>query len=237
MIFPKLAYLFHILLVAIQLQPSTQAYIDSQNRPPYGNDYPTRTIAGVDVIDTPIVRAADHFARQYSSDFVYKHVIRSWLFGAMIIANNKTLRNTVDLEVHAVSALLHDLGWDRTPNSPIVSQDKRFEVDGAIAARGFIRNNTHGEHWDERRVQLVWDSIALHTQPSLHDYKELEVMIAGNGILSDFTGPLLGIGDEEYSAVVDEFPNKDLAPGVNETFIWLCQSKPSTTYGKFLCLR
>jgi hypothetical protein len=150
----------------------------------------------------------------------------------MVIEHNETLRNTVDLEVHAVAALLHDLGWDQTPGSPFVSHDKRFEVDGAIAAREFIQNNAHGQEWDDRRVQLVWDSIALHTQPSIYNYKELVVAATGNGIWADFQGPELGITKEEYSAVLSEFPSNDMRDGLNNTLIWLCQGKPATTYGR-----
>ncbi|EEU35089.1 uncharacterized protein NECHADRAFT_44823 [Fusarium vanettenii 77-13-4] len=195
---------------------------------------PRRTIAGVKVVDTPIVRDAHDLALKHSSDFTYKHVMRGWLFGALVIENNETLRNSVDLEVHAVAALLHDLGWDQTPGSPFVSHDKRFEVDGATAAREFIKNNKHGKKWDARRIQLVWDSIALHTQPDFFNYKEHEVFVTGNGIFSDFQGPLLGITSEEYSAVLKEFPSNEMRDGLNNTIIWLCQSKPATTYDTWM---
>lgn len=201
-----------------------------------GHPVPRRTISGVQVVDTPIVRDAHDFALNHSSDFVYKHIMRSWLFGALIIEHNETLRSTVDLEVHAVAALLHDLGWDQTPDSPFISHDKRFEVDGAIAAREFIQNGKYGQEWDGRRVQLAWDSIALHTQPSIYNYKELEVATTGNGIWADFKGPELGITKEEYSAVVSEFPSDGMRDGMNDTMIWLCQGKPATTYGRLTSL-
>lgn len=73
--------------------------------------YPTRNIAGVSVIDTPLVRAAQDLARVHGDVHTYRHVMRSWLFGAIMIGRNETLKKTIDLEVHAVSALLHDLGW------------------------------------------------------------------------------------------------------------------------------
>ncbi|KAF7555001.1 hypothetical protein G7Z17_g2497 [Cylindrodendrum hubeiense] len=231
----KLASLLHLLLVAFQVQLSTQAHVNIPGRVLSSTrNIPKRTLAGVSVVDTPVVRAADNYARQYLDDFAYKHVMRTWLFGVLIIEHNATLRNTVDVEVHAVSALLHDMGWDITPGSPFVSPDKRFEVDGAIAAREFLGNNKHGKHWDDRRVQLVWDSIALHTQPSLFNFKELEVMTTGSGISSDFVGPLLGITEKEYTTIVAEFPNEDMLKGYNDTITWFCQSKPSTTYDTWM---
>ncbi|KAK5994842.1 hypothetical protein PT974_03228 [Cladobotryum mycophilum] len=232
MVFPKVAQLLSLLL-ALSLRPA-QASITAKNDLAFRHTVPRRTIAGVEVVDTPIVRDAHDYAVKHSSDFTYKHVMRSWLFGAIVIKHNETLRNTVDLEVHAVAALLHDLGWDQTPGSPFVSHDKRFEVDGAIAAREFIRNNEHGKKWDERRVQLVWDAIALHTQPSIYNYKELEVVTTGNGITSDFQGPILGITQKEYSAVLSEFPSNGMRDGLNNTILWFCQSKPSTTYDTWM---
>lgn len=91
-------------------------------------------IAGVEVIDTQIVRDAQAMIKQFP-DYLYSHQMRSWLFGAAMINANETLRRCVDLEVHAIATMLHDLGWDMTPGSRWVSADKRFEVDGAIGAR------------------------------------------------------------------------------------------------------
>ncbi|KAI5459427.1 hypothetical protein BGZ63DRAFT_513271 [Mariannaea sp. PMI_226] len=200
----------------------------------YERSLPHRTLAGVTIVDTPIVRDAQAFAQKHSSDFVYKHVMRSWLFGVLVINHNDTLRNSVDLEVHAVAALLHDLGWDQTPGSPFISQDKRFEIDGAIAARNFLKGNQYGKTWDAHRVQLVFDAIALHAEPSFANYKEFEVMTASQGILSEFSGPVLGVTSKEYAAVISAFPNNDMAKGFNDTMLWLCGSKAVTTYDTWI---
>ncbi|KAK0712365.1 hypothetical protein B0T26DRAFT_649868 [Lasiosphaeria miniovina] len=196
--------------------------------------YATRSIAGVSVVDTPIVRAAQAFAQAHSADFAYKHIMRSWLFGALIVRHNTTLQGAVDLELQAVAALLHDLGWDRSPASPFVTPDRRFEVDGAFAARDFVLGNkASSKAWDERRVQLLWDSIALHTEPAISYYKELVVATVSKGIQMDFAGPAFGVTQAEYAAVLRQFPNADLKKGVNETIIWLCQTKPASTYNNW----
>lgn len=207
----------------------------------------TITIAGVPLIDTPLVRAAQIYAREHGTPVVYKHIMRSWLFGALILKHNDTLAATVDKEVHAVAALLHDLGWDMNPDSDIVSPDRRFEVDGAIAAREFILSQSQHSHpllpaasgkgagarkWDARRIQLVWDAIALHTQAPIAHYKEAEVEVAAKGISMDFWGPGYGVTQEEYANVLKEFPNGDLRNGVNETVIWICGHKPGSTFGE-----
>lgn len=152
-----------------------------------------------------------------------------------MIAHNETLRHTVDAEAHAVAALLHDLGWDQTPGSPVVSSDRRFEVDGAIVAADFIHSHSHGgSAWDENRVQLVWDSIALHTQVSIYTYKQDTVAVTGTGIQMDFGGPAAGVTQQEYDTVAAAYPKAGFDAGVNQTLTWLCQTKPKTTYGEFL---
>jgi hypothetical protein len=246
MLIPKVGFAVHLLLVALSLpslvlaHPTASATANATAISQYSNWgqrwYPTRTVANVTVVDTPIVRAAEELARQHALNFTYKHIMRSWLFGALIVQHNATLRATIDPEVHAVAAILHDLGWDHSANSPYVSSDRRFEVDGAIAARDFIQNHEHGKAWDERRVQLVWDAIALHSQQSIAFFKELDVQVVAKGILLDFEGPRFGVTDDEYNTVLQEFPRNDLDTGFNDTMIWLCQTKPASTYGEFWSL-
>ncbi|KAH8890532.1 hypothetical protein GQ53DRAFT_650439 [Thozetella sp. PMI_491] len=193
-----------------------------------------RKIAGVSVIDTPLVRAAQDFARQEYSDFLYNHVMRTWLFGALILKHNDTLSQTADFEAHAVSALLHDLGL--TQNPQFVTSDRRFEVDGAFAARDFVAHNHNSSHWDDRRLQLVWDGIALHAEHTISIYKEPSVQVTTNGVWMDFLfNPLdFGITSDEHDPVVSAFPHLDLYSGFNSSFIWLCQNKPSATYDNWV---
>ena len=160
----------------------------------------------------------------------YNHVVRSWLFGFVIAGKIPELKDR-DLEVHSISAILHDLGWDTT--GELVSKDKRFEVDGANAARDFLKSEAVGDKWDFRRLQLVWDAIALHTTPSIASYKEPEVVATTNGIGSDFGGPKGPFGqfltEEEYQKIVDELPRLGLKEGIREIMCGLCRNKPETT--------
>ncbi|KAH7312678.1 hypothetical protein B0I35DRAFT_452509 [Stachybotrys elegans] len=201
-----------------------------EHRTPTFADLPRRVIAGVSVVDTPIVREAQQYARDHSDDFLYNHIMRSWLFGALLLSHNETLSHIIDPEVQAVAILLHDLGLDMDPNSPHVSPDRRFEVDGAIAARSFIRTHRDGEHWEERRVQLVWDAIALHTDNRITRYKEPDVAIVTESIGMETTGPQYGVPEEEYNNVLAEFPPIGIPDSVITYMSWLCEHKPNTTY-------
>ncbi|KAI0382421.1 hypothetical protein F5Y04DRAFT_252635 [Hypomontagnella monticulosa] len=191
--------------------------------------YPNTTIAGVTVIDTPIVRLAQEFTRNHSTEAVFKHQMRAWLFGSLIVNANETLRNTVDIEVQAVAALLHDLGWDMTPNSPVTSFDHRFEVDGAISSRRFLEEYGD-ETWDARRIQLVWDAIALHTTRTIAYYKESEVAVTSMGISVDYDGLRQGVNNETFQRITSVYPNDDLKKATNDTFTFICAWKPAQTY-------
>jgi hypothetical protein len=62
--------------------------------------------------------------------------------------------------------------WSPIPS--IHSHDEPFEVDGANAARGFIRFHTQGDksEWNEQRLQQISDSIALHATPVIALYAQ-----------------------------------------------------------------
>ena len=79
----------------------------------------------------------------------------------------------------AVGTILHDIGLTASVSGP-----NRFEVNGADAARSFIK----GEGLSDRRAQLIWDLVALNSTPSLALHKEPEVAVGTMGIGLDYGG-------------------------------------------------
>ena len=126
---------------------------------------PETTIACAKVLYPPIVRDALEYARANGVNMTYKQMVHSWAFGTFEISNNPNL-TSIDREVHAIGAFLHNLGWDLTPGSKLISSNKKFEVDGAIGVRSFIHPHPEGKKWEECRVRLAWGNIAVHTTPS-----------------------------------------------------------------------
>jgi len=190
---------------------------------------PTQVIGGVTVPDTPLISAALTYARKHSTDAAYNHIQRSWLLGSVISSKVPSLQSR-DLEVHAIAAILHDVGWD--PMGELVSSDNRFEVDGANAARDFLRREAPS--WDKHRLQLVWDAIALHTTGSIVFHKEAEVQACAYGIWADFQGPDRVPGGlltwPEYQNIVDVLPRLGLMGELKEVMCHICRTKPETTY-------
>ena len=188
----------------------------------------SRVLAGVTVPDTPLVQEALDYAQQHAISGIYNHIVRSWLFGVIISSHVPTFQN-VDKELHAVSTILHDLGWD--PTGELVTPDKRFEVDGANAAREFLRFKAPS--WDHRKRQLVWDSIALHTTPSIAGNKEVEVAVTSMGIDADFSGPnnvtAPGLTWNQWNTIIQAFPRSGFKGEFQDIAIHLCQTKKPTT--------
>lgn len=214
----------------------------------------TRIIAGIQVPDTPLINSMRSFLKEYYDEFTWNHVNRSWVLGCLIRSKSPPITSVIsdspppfDPEVHAIACLAHDLSWDcRKPGENFCSKDKRFEVDGANAAVKLLREHfakvPEQEALDARRLQLIWDAIALHTTPSIGSYKEAEVAITGAGVSADFLGPDFPGGLvtwDEWDAVLKEFPYSVLGPngveesfkdGVRRVFTALCLDKPETTY-------
>ena len=189
---------------------------------------PNRVLAGVTVPDTPLIHEALDYAQQHATPGTYNHVVRSWLFGVIISSHIPGLQD-YDKEIHAVSTILHDLGWD--PTGVLVTPDKRFEVDGANAAREFLRSKASS--WDHHKQQLVWDSIALHSTPSFAANKEVEVAVTSIGVVADFSGPnnttAPGLTWNEWNDIIEKYPRSGFKGEVQDIAVHLCQTKKQTT--------
>ncbi|KAK5658396.1 hypothetical protein OQA88_2373 [Cercophora sp. LCS_1] len=206
---------------------------------------PRRTLAGISVTDTPVARAAQAYAQQHCSPGTYQHVMRTWLFGVFILSHNTTLASRIDLEVHALGLILHDLATHHSLDAPFVSLDRRFEVDSAVAAADFIRAyDPKGKDWPSWRIQKVWDGIALHAEPSIALHKEADVFAIywGNELEFSFGrqgGERMGVTEEEYERVHKEFPSPEEGGGGGGGGIlgfvaWYSLCKPESTYNTWM---
>src|ERR1700723_4481388 len=152
-------------------------------------------LAGIKVPDTVLVRDAIDLSRSASEPFLFNHVMRSWLFGILL---SEAAEVAPDAELLAVSAILHDLGLTER-----YTAENRFEVDGANAAREFLKDRGISA----QQAQVVWDAIALHTTPTLALHKEPEVVMTHSGIAVDVLGAGLDrIPQDKQRAILTKFP-------------------------------
>jgi hypothetical protein len=181
-----------------------------------------RTLAGITVPDTPLVSRAIEYVRENSEPYLFNHVMRSWLF-AVILADQKG--EPCDAEVLAVSTLLHDLGLTKAVSGPL-----RFEVEGANAARDFVR----GEGLDERRTQLIWDSIALNSTPSICLHKETEAALCTLGVGVDWGGwRYESIPQADMARILEAFPRLGMKHHFAHAVCRIAEARPETTYDNF----
>ncbi len=195
---------------------------------------PISTIAGVEVPITDLTKGALAYVNEHNIPSTTHHSIRSAIF-SLIIRSKVPHLNHVDPEGVFLAALMHDLGWFKTPS--INSPDRRFEVDGANAAREFIRSNTKNSEWNEQRIQQIWDSIAFHATVSLAMHGQPIVNVVSWGIIADFHGPDTPGGVitvDEYREIIKAYPRIGFLEQTTEILCGLCRTKPETTYDNFV---
>jgi hypothetical protein len=180
-------------------------------------------LAGMKVTDTKLVRDAIELARSSSEPYLFNHVMRSWLFGILL---SEDARAAPDPELLAVAVVLHDLGL----TEHYAAQD-RFEVDGANAARAFLKDRGISA----QQIQVVWDAIALHTTASIALHKEPEVAMAHSGISLDVIGVGLDrIPPDKQRAIFAEFPRLALKKQLPLSLCNIIRRKPSTSFDNIL---
>lgn len=183
----------------------------------------TRLFAGISVPKTPLVDLAIDYARETYETYLFNHVFRSWLF-AVRIAELQDIAH--DGEVLALGVLLHDITLNERFAGP-----RRFEVEAADMARDFAKK----AGLDKRRAQLIWDSVALNSTPSIGLYKEAEVMLCTTGICFDVVGLKYSvIPSSEVQAIVAEFPRLRMKQKMTACFCHIAKTQPETTYDNFV---
>ena len=183
----------------------------------------TRTLAGITVPDTLLVDEAMDYARKACEPYLFNHVVRSWLFAARI---GELQKIDHDAEVLAIGTLLHDITLNNRFAGP-----RRFEVEGADLARSFATERGLGQ----RQAQLIWDSVALNSTPSIGLYKEAEVVLCTTGIVLDVIGLKCDlIPATEMARILAEFPRLGMKQKMTQCFCHIAKKHPETTYDNFV---
>ena len=162
------------------------------------------------------------FIRDTEPDLLFHHSTRVYLFGALT-GERKGLK--FDPELLYVGAMFHDIGLtERYRQSQL-----RFEVDGANAARDFLR----GYGVPEASVETVWDAIALHTTPGVPEHKKPEVALVTAGVEMDVLGIAYELfADEHRQAVVAAHPRGgDFKHEIIDAFYHGMKHRPDSTFG------
>jgi len=181
-------------------------------------------ILGIRIPDSSLARDITQLVRDLEGEMLFQHSRRVYLWGALI---GRRKRLDFDPELLYAAAMFHDIGI--TPHYH--GSQLRFEVDGANAARDFLRARGIAEN----EVERVWLAIALHTTPGIPEHMHPEIALVQAGAGLDMTGR--GYDDftaEERAAVAAACPREhDFAHQVIDTFYAGLKHRPASTFGTF----
>jgi hypothetical protein len=179
-------------------------------------------IAGIRVPDSAIARVATELVRDTEDDLLYNHSRRVFFWGALT-GERRGLK--FDPELLYMGAMFHDMGL--TPAH--ASKDLRFEVDGANAAREFLKS--YGV--PERDIEDVWTAIALHTTPGIPEHMRPTIALVTAGVEMDVLG--LAYHDfthEQRDHVCAHHPREqNFKENIIDHFAQGTIAKPLTTFG------
>jgi HD superfamily phosphodiesterase len=180
------------------------------------------TIEGITIPDSKLAHEVTELVRDTESPLLFHHSSRVYYFGALA---GKRRGLKFDPELLYVGAMFHDMGLTHQH----ASTNERFEVDGANAARDFLRR--HGI--TPADIDLVWTAIALHTTPGIPQHMHPVIALVTAGVEMD----VLGLTYHEYSesereAIVQAHPRTaHFKEEIIQALYDGIKHKPETTFG------
>jgi hypothetical protein len=180
------------------------------------------TIGGVRIPDSKLVQEITELVRDTESPLLFHHSSRVFYWGALTGARRGL---TFDAELLYAGAMFHDMGLTPQYSSP----SDRFEVDGANAARNFLR----GHRIPQQDIDTVWTAIALHTTPGIPQYMYPIISLVTAGVETDVLGIAYSeFSDAEREAVVHAHPRSvRFKEDIIQAFYDGIKQKPGTTFG------
>jgi hypothetical protein len=179
-------------------------------------------IAGVKIPDSVMARQLTQLIRDTENDLLFHHSTRVYLWGALTGMRKGLI---FDPELLYAGAMFHDIGLTQKCRE----SQLRFEVDGANAARDFLRS--HGV--SQTDVEKVWTAIALHTTPGIPEHMHPEIALVTAGVEMDVLGFAYDqFTEEQRLAVVSAHPRGDhFKLDIVEAFYEGMKHRPDSTFG------
>ena len=180
------------------------------------------TTGGIEIPNSKLAREITEIVRDTVSPLLFHHSSRVYYFAALA---GKRRGLKFDPELLYAGAMFHDMGLTARYSSP----NERFEVDGANAARDFLRSRGISE----TETDTVWTAIALHTTPGIPPHMHPVVALLTAGVEMDVLGMAYAeYSDAEREAVVRVHPRPEhFKEDIIQAFYDGIRHKPDTTFG------
>jgi hypothetical protein len=182
----------------------------------------TDAVSGIRIPDSKLARDAAKFVRDTEGEFLFQHSMRVYYWAALA-GQRKGL--TFDPDLLFTAAMFHDVGL----TAAYKQSHLRYEVDGANAARDFLRS--HGV--SEADSQNIWLAIALHTTNGVSPHLFPIAALVAEGANMDLVGA--GYGDfteAQRNAVEAAYPHPpQFAEDFMQALYDSLKHRPETTQG------
>jgi len=185
---------------------------------------PSADVLGVRIPDSTMAHEVTELVRDAGSDLLFRHSTRVF-FWAVLIGHRKGV--AFDRELLYTAAMFHDFGLTERYRA----SQLRFEVDGANAARDFLRR--HGVA--ESEVARAWAAVALHTTPGIPEHMDPEIALVQAGAGMDVVGRgYEQLTDAQRDAVLAAYPRGvGFEREMIDAFYAGMKHRPDSTYGTF----
>jgi HD superfamily phosphodiesterase len=179
-------------------------------------------ISGIKIPDSKLAHEVTEIVRDMESELLFNHSTRVYLWAALT-GDRKGLK--FDPELLYTGAMFHDIGLTKSYRE----SQLRFEVDGANAARDFLRSRGI----PEGDIKKAWNAIALHTTPGIPEYMDPEIALVQAGAGMDVAGRgYEEFTDEQREAVTAAYPrSNDFEHEIIEAFYDGMKHRPDSTFG------
>lgn len=179
-------------------------------------------IDGIKIPDSQLAREITDMVRDTASPLLFHHSSRVYYFGALA---GKKRGLKFDSELLYCGCMFHDMGLTHQHSSDCC----RFEVDGANAARDFLRRRGIAQ----QDIDLVWTAIALHTTPGIPEFMAPVIALVTAGVEMDVLGLTYSeYSDAERDAIVRAHPRgQQFKENIIQAFYDGIKHKPQTTFG------
>ncbi|KVV28164.1 phosphohydrolase [Burkholderia multivorans] len=182
----------------------------------------TVNVAGITIPDSQLAREITELVRDTESPLLFHHSSRVYYFAALA-GRRQALK--YDPELLYCACMFHDMGLTHRHSSAC----ERFEVDGANAARDFLKSKGIAQ----QDIDLVWTSIALHTTPGIPQHMHPVIALVTAGVEMDVLGLAYSeFTDIEREAVAHAHPRTPhFKEDIIQAFYDGIKHKPHTTFG------
>eukprot|EP01084_Bolivina_argentea_P077012 139621_1 len=194
---------------------------------------PTMTEEELSIPDTKIAQSATDLSSQLNIPSVFRHSIRTFMFGICIGKHLDELKD-VDREQFYISCILHKIGLSDEIRDEPQFKGRDFELIGADYAHAFL--TADDQSYDRRKSNQVHEAIGLHSSPdTVLDLVPQFSLLHKGAVLDTIGSYKYSVRKEVIDQILAKYPRKTFAKEYRELFIREANEKPYGQVAHDIC--